>query len=1004
MATFAEPAKAVEAAIAMQRALRDSNQEQEEADQIHIRIGINSGRALVEPSDVYGDVYGDVVNVAARVESCAEADQILISETTYRRVPATIPCRPIGAREVKGKAAPIELYDVHWDERTPPPAPHLLRGPTAPRRREHVFVLEISREDERLKLSGYERWLEEERPVRHYEQLSVSFAAIQQEVEAMVTLLRRANPSGSLEASTWAEIKTHGMSLYRQLLTPSIQEQLRASDAVDLFLYIDDALVQIPWELLFDGHTFLCRRFDMGRIVSTQQSMVEGKRPGRQQQLKMLIVADPQGNLAAAAREGSTIREVLGAEQDRLQVEVQSHDVRTTYLKAHLPRYDVLHYAGHADYDVEDPAQSGWLTADGKLTARDILEMAGSASMPALVFCNACRSGQTDEWKIQPGVAQGIYGLANAFLLSGAHHYIGTFWEIPDQPSYTFAIDFYRELAQGASVGEALKHARHAVAERYGEESVVWASYVLYGDPTVRYVESISEAPPSLRERTAPQVTPWQPVERRRTAWKKPMALGAGALLLVLLFVALLSDRLWRRAAPDMSPLLLAYQALEQGEQGAAEALLQQLGEQGDSRRQSQRYAGLAALAYARGDHQQALVFAGQAEALYPDIGDSHVIRGHILLSQGKTGEASQAYRTATEKAHGAPRQKAVAHNYLGRIYAVQGDTQQALEQYDRAISLHQQLAVTYVNKAHLLGTLGKPQEALALYHQALQLNPDDRLTETLLREAERREKLTHDRERQERIDHLVAELIQLQQAGKTRPRPDDGWTSIPLTVAFLDVQVQGTLSPRAGEEEFLVSRLAEGLKAGGRIEVVERALLDKLLAEMKLSATDLVDPQVALRVGKILAARLIATGSFTRFGDEGRLSLRVIETETTRIKASVAEGVARPQELQTVVEQAAAAVLRTLRDAYPLQGRIAHISPQGIIVNIGAEQGVASGLAMQVFGTEEPIQLEGKIVGYRRLPVGLLEVTAVEATLSQASVLEQTEPFQPGWKVKEVQ
>jgi class 3 adenylate cyclase len=112
MASFADPAQAVQAAIAMQRALRDDNHDQEAAEQIHIRIGLNSGPALVEPQDASGDV----VNAAARVQACALPDQILIAAATYRQLPATIPCRPVGAREVKGKAAPVELFEVDWDD------------------------------------------------------------------------------------------------------------------------------------------------------------------------------------------------------------------------------------------------------------------------------------------------------------------------------------------------------------------------------------------------------------------------------------------------------------------------------------------------------------------------------------------------------------------------------------------------------------------------------------------------------------------------------------------------------------------------------------------------------------------------------------------------------------------------------------------------------------------------------------------------------------------------
>jgi Curli production assembly/transport component CsgG len=273
-----------------------------------------------------------------------------------------------------------------------------------------------------------------------------------------------------------------------------------------------------------------------------------------------------------------------------------------------------------------------------------------------------------------------------------------------------------------------------------------------------------------------------------------------------------------------------------------------------------------------------------------------------------------------------------------------------------------------------------------------------------LLREAERRQKLAQDKEKQERIDQLASELVRSYHEGKRRESPGDGWTSTPLTLALLDVQTQGTLPSRAGEEEFLFLRMAAGLRASGRIAIVERAILDKLLEELKLSASDLTDPQIALRVGKILAARLIATGSFTRFGDEGRLGIRVIETETTRIKASVIEPMSLAQGIDGVVERVSSTLLQQLHEAYPLQGRIAQVTPQGIIVNIGTEQGVTSGRRLQVFGTEEPIERDGKIVAYRGLPVGLIEVTNVEATLSQAKVLEQAVPFQAGWKVKEVQ
>jgi class 3 adenylate cyclase len=123
MASVADPASAVEAAMARQRARRDDNRDQEAAAQTHSRSGRNSGPALVEPRDVFGDV----VNAVARVQAWALPDQRLIAGATSRQRPPTIPGRPAGAREVQGQAAPIELCEVCWDAcpGAPAPAPDL---------------------------------------------------------------------------------------------------------------------------------------------------------------------------------------------------------------------------------------------------------------------------------------------------------------------------------------------------------------------------------------------------------------------------------------------------------------------------------------------------------------------------------------------------------------------------------------------------------------------------------------------------------------------------------------------------------------------------------------------------------------------------------------------------------------------------------------------------------------------------------------------------------------
>jgi len=112
MASFRVPRNAVHAAIAIQQALA-LLRERDASFQTHVRIGIHSGRALVE----HNDVYGAVVNIAARIESHAGGDEILLSAATARGLRRkALGLVSAGAFTPKGSRRAIELFRASWQD------------------------------------------------------------------------------------------------------------------------------------------------------------------------------------------------------------------------------------------------------------------------------------------------------------------------------------------------------------------------------------------------------------------------------------------------------------------------------------------------------------------------------------------------------------------------------------------------------------------------------------------------------------------------------------------------------------------------------------------------------------------------------------------------------------------------------------------------------------------------------------------------------------------------
>jgi predicted ATPase/class 3 adenylate cyclase len=110
-----DPERAVRAALAVRESIAELN-ERDEVRDLHIRVGVTTGEALVRldarPEEGEGMAAGDVVNTAARLQTAAETDGILVDEATYRATERAIRYRPGPAVDAKGKSVPVTTYEA----------------------------------------------------------------------------------------------------------------------------------------------------------------------------------------------------------------------------------------------------------------------------------------------------------------------------------------------------------------------------------------------------------------------------------------------------------------------------------------------------------------------------------------------------------------------------------------------------------------------------------------------------------------------------------------------------------------------------------------------------------------------------------------------------------------------------------------------------------------------------------------------------------------------------
>jgi class 3 adenylate cyclase/tetratricopeptide (TPR) repeat protein len=115
-----DPERAVRAALAITKAIAELNEEDSRLD-LHVRTAVHTGEALVvvDADEGEGMAAGDVMNTAARLQSSAPVDGIVVGEATYRATAHAIEYRKTDPIQAKGKTEPIPVWEVVGEKAAP---------------------------------------------------------------------------------------------------------------------------------------------------------------------------------------------------------------------------------------------------------------------------------------------------------------------------------------------------------------------------------------------------------------------------------------------------------------------------------------------------------------------------------------------------------------------------------------------------------------------------------------------------------------------------------------------------------------------------------------------------------------------------------------------------------------------------------------------------------------------------------------------------------------------
>ncbi len=458
------------------------------------------------------------------------------------------------------------------------------------------------------------------------------------------------------------------------------------------------SLQKLPWELLCRPETedFLClsRRTPVVRYLEAHRE----RRPAiaRPRRLRILAVAaSPEdGPALDVARERAHLEEAWKGQEKNVEIIFLERggveELRTVLLAAH---FHILHFMGHGRIDAESGEGALFFErydGTGQLfEGRRLAQVLHDFKSLRLVVLNACHTAEA----VGTQGPNPFAGMASSLVMGGVPAVVAMSGPISDLAAVSFSRTFYRRLAAGDAIEEALTEGRLAIRHAEPKDDT-WAMPVLF----LRGPDGVLFAP-------------------RSTVWARRAALLAGFTVALVLVGLLVSGWLRERHTGD---------AMRLTNDGIG---LLELGKKDDARKAFQSaldvdpgdaaaLGNLATVEMELGDDGAALVHAQAAVRAAPQEAIYHYNLGNLLARKKRYEEALASLRRAIEIDPG----YANAYNEIGNVYLDLDRPAEARKAFEAGLSHDRTQAKLHKNLARVALAEGHPEEAIRHLETALSL------------------------------------------------------------------------------------------------------------------------------------------------------------------------------------------------------------------------------------------------------------------------------------------